>query len=108
MKLHIVTAAAQDSVERTAQRALKGATGETTICFHMANHWLNRTAPAQVVPECRDAPLQINIAEQRTARPICPAHQNPAKSDACSNKQIEGGRLKKPVRPSLKGRRSGL
>ena len=43
----VVAAAAQDSMERVAQRALEDAAGEATVGLHVSNRRLDRAAPAR-------------------------------------------------------------
>ena len=52
----IVPTAAQDSMERVTKRALESAARETTIRFHVSDHWLDRAASAQVALKRRGHP----------------------------------------------------
>lgn len=49
-------AAAQDGMKRVTKRALESAARETTIRFHVSDHWLDRAASAQVALKRRGHP----------------------------------------------------
>jgi hypothetical protein len=52
----------------------------------------------------RDAFLQIDIAEQRSARLVRPAHHHPyhcrAEGESCSQRTVETGLFQQPVKSS--------
>ena len=53
---YVVPAAAQDGMKRVTKRALESAARETTIRFHVSDHWLDRAASAQVALKRRGHP----------------------------------------------------
>jgi hypothetical protein len=82
----IVPAATQDGMKRVTKRALESAARETTIRFHVSDHWLDRAASAQVALKRRGHPASrsgdVNRRGLDTVTTIAAIHECPFWADA--------------------------
>lgn len=80
----VVPAAAQDGVELSTKRGFQGAARETTIRFHVLDHRLDGTSPAQVALQHRGQPALLYSDVDRgglnAAAAVSAIHERPLRA----------------------------
>ena len=81
---NVVPTGAQDGIKRVTKRALESAARERTIRFHVSDHWLDRSASAQVALKLRGHPASragdVNRRGLDPVAAIAAIHEGPLRA----------------------------